>query len=548
MKLFSKKQKETGEEQKMDALVSGSEEQQEKDKTQEVMAYIRKRNPRKKKKVIKIAIAVVLLVAVVGGVAYAKSAGNSQGMMLATVPVERGDVEQDVSTSGTVESENVQTYFSDVAAPVSVVSVKAGDTVNMGDTLLVYDTETLAMENEQAKLTASSTKKKLQAQLEEGSLNELKFATSAVEVGNYDAQIADLEARIDQVYCMINSNKKWMSDEGARLEGEIAELESKKTSVSKNSAKDHYQNEINSRREEINKHGTADLEEYLRQGQDELAKLKEGRSESEGTLKSSESGILSGTEKSEISDESRLAELNAQETAANLSKASKGVSANFAGIVTDVQVIEGSVTTPGTQLFTIADSQNVKVTLKVSKYDLEYIREGQSADVTIAGYDYTGKVTRIDRMAQKNDSGTAVVSAEIHIDKPDDNIFLGIEAKAVIHIAKAKDALMIPVEVVNSSADGYYCYIVNNGVVERRELEIGISSDTYVEVVNGLEEGDQVVQNAAMELEEGMPAVALGAMGAQADAEGAGTGISENEVSGNEISSNSVSEDSTLEE
>lgn len=541
MKLFSKKQKEAGEEQKLDALVSGSEEQQEIDKTQEVMAYIRKRNPRKKKKIIKIAIAVVLLVAVIGGVVYAKSAGNSQGMPLATVPVERGDVEQDISTSGTVESENVQTYFADVAAPVSLVSVKAGDTVNMGDTLLTYDTETLAMDNEQAKLTASSTKKKLQAQLEEGSLNELKFATSTVEVGNYDTQIADLEARIDQVYCMINSNKKWMSDEGARLEGEIAELESKKASVSKNSAKDHYQDEINSRREEISKHGTTDLEEYLRQGQEELSKLKEGRSESESTQKSSESGILSGTEKSEITDESRLADLNAQETAINLSKASRGVSANFAGIVTDVQVIEGSVTSPGTQLFTIADSQNVKVTLKVSKYDLEYIREGQSADLTIAGYDYTGKVTRIDRMAQRNDSGTAVVSAEIHIDKPDDNIFLGIEAKAVIHIAKAKDALMIPVEVVNSSADGYYCYIINNGVVERRELEIGISSDTYVEIISGLEEGDQVVQNSAMELEEGMPAVALGAINAPADAEGTEDEISGNEVSGNGVSSDSVS-------
>lgn len=536
MKLFSKKQIETGEEEKLGTPAVDGEGQQETDKTQEVMAYIRKRNPRRKKKFIRIAIAAVLLAAILGGVVHAKTKGNSQGVQLATVAVERGDVEQNISTSGTVESENIQTYFADVAAPVSKVNVKAGDTVKMGDELLTYNTDTLAMDNEQAKLTASSTKKKLQAQLEEGSLNELKFVTSTAELGTYDAQIADLEGRIDQVYCMINSNKKWMSTEGVRLESEIAELESKKASVSKNSAKDHYRNEIDARREEINKHGTTDLEEYLRQGQEELSKLKEGRSASEGTQKSSEAGILTGTQKSEITDESKLAELNAKEAAANLSKASKGVSANFAGIVTDVQVVEGSTTSPGTQLFTVADSQNVKVTLKVSKYDLEYIREGQSADVTIAGYEYTGKVTRIDRMAQRSDNGTAVVSAEIHIDQPDNNIFLGIEAKAVIHIAKAEKTLMLPVELVNSSTDGYYCYVVKNGVVERRELEIGISSDTYVEIKSGLEDGDRVVQNSMIELVEGMQAVALDEMGAP---------IVENAVSENEVSDNNVSDNNS---
>lgn len=534
MKLFSKKQKEEVlEEEKQQ--VTDKEAQEDADKTEEIMKYIRKRNPKKKTKAVKIVIGVIVLVAVVGGAVYAKTAGASAGMPVSVVAVERGDIEQTIRTSGTVESENIKTYFADVAAPVSKVNVKAGDVISSGDMLLTYDTEGLNMDNEQAKLTASSTKKKLQAQLEEGSLNELKFATSTSELGSYDAQIADLEARINQVHCMITSKKKWMSDEGARLESEIAELETKKASVSKNSVKDDIQEEIDSRRKEINNHGTSDLEEYLRQGEDELAKLKEKRGTSESTQKSSEAAILTVTEKSEISDESKLADLTAEETENNLMKASRGVPADFTGIVTDVQVVEGSMTSPGTQLFTIADSRNVKVTMKVSKYDLEYIRAGLAADVTIAGYEYTGKVARIDKMAIKNESGTPVVNAEIHIDNPDDNIFLGIEAKAVIHIAEAKQALNVPVEVVNSDENGYYCYVINNGIVERRPIELGISSDSYVEILKGLKEGEQVIRDSSM-IEEGMAVYAMDAALSDAEDTVSDDAVSENAVSEDEVS------------
>ena len=107
MKLFSKKQIETGEEEKLGTPAVDGEGQQETDKTQEVMAYIRKRNPRRKKKFIRIAIAAVLLAAILGGVVHAKTKGNSQGVQLATVAVERGDVEQNIRRQ---EPWKVRTY------------------------------------------------------------------------------------------------------------------------------------------------------------------------------------------------------------------------------------------------------------------------------------------------------------------------------------------------------------------------------------------------------------------------------------------------------
>lgn len=500
MKLFSKK--------KVDVMENAPDEIKETivDDQEDIMAVIKKRNPKNKKKIIRIIVIAVLIVGIGGGAIYVKAAGNSGGLQLQTTEVTKGDIEQTISTSGTVQSENVKTYFADVAAPVAKVDLEVGTTIEAGQKLLTYDTVDLELAKQEADLTASATKKKLAAQLEESNQNEIKFATSNVGVGTYDSQIADLEAKIDNVYCMINSNDKWKSDEGTKLESEISDLKAEMSSISGNSAeekkrKDKLEDRIDERYDEINSHDNTDLNEYLRQGKEQLSKLEEYKSEQKSTKQSSETAILSGTEKSEISDNTKLTGIAVETANNNLEKASKGITAEFGGIVSDVKVIEGSMTAMGSELFTIADCKNVKVVMSVSKFDLEYLQVGQKTDITVAGHPYTGSIKKIDRMAKKNESGSAVVTAEIHVDNPDDFIYLGVDAKVIIHIANATDAMMLPVEAVNTDKSGYYCYVIANGIIERRELTLGISSDSYTEILGGLNTGDQVITDTAMDLE-----------------------------------------------
>lgn len=535
MKLFGKKEKNTEvltEEtnQELEAVENTAVESEEED---DLMATIRKRNPRKKKKVIKIVIIIAVIAVIAGVVIYFLNANKSEGIPLTTTIAERGDLEQTINSSGTVETENKKIYYADVAAPIGKLNLEDGATVSAGAVLLSYDTTDLQLQKEKAVLTASSTKKKLQEQLEEGSKNEVDFATSTLALNDYDGRIAELEAKIEQVHCMINSRKKWTADEGARLQDEISELQSKKASVSDNKLKDEYDDDIEEREEEIRSHNTIELEDYLRQGEEQLAKLKEAKADHKSTKESSEKGILTGTTKSQIADDTKLAEVTAEEATINLERASVGINAEFGGIVTDVKVTEGAVTTPGTELFTVADTQNVKVVMKATKYDLESIAAGQLVDITIAGHEYTGKVTKIDRMAKKNDSGVTVINAEIHIDNPDDFIYLGIEAKVVIHVAETKNAVLLPVEVINTDDTGYYCYVIYNGLIERRDLKLGISSDSYAEILEGIKEGDAVIKDTSMELIEGTQAVSMPENGDM-------TEVSENKVSDNTASSDEV--------
>ena len=95
----------------------------------------------------------------------------------------------------------------------------------------------------------------------------------------------------------------------------------------------------------------------------------------------------------------------------------------------------------------------------------------------------------------QNEKGTPVISATVSIDDPDDDIFLGVDAKVKIHAASAKDVVTLPVEVVNIGKDGSFCYVIENGLVTRRNITTGISSEDYIEITDGIEAGEEVISD-----------------------------------------------------
>ena len=104
-------------------------------------------------------------------------------------------------------------------------------------------------------------------------------------------------------------------------------------------------------------------------------------------------------------------------------------------------------------------------------------------------------MTRMSHIAVQNEKGTPVISATVSIDDPDDDIFLGVDAKVKIHAASAKDVVTLPVEVVNIGKDGSFCYVIENGLVTRRNITTGISSEDYIEITDGIEAGEEVISD-----------------------------------------------------
>ena len=69
------------------------------------------------------------------------------------------------------------------------------------------------------------------------------------------------------------------------------------------------------------------------------------------------------------------------------------------------------------------------------------------------------------------------------------------------------NVVVLPSEVVNIGKEGSFCYVLENGVITKKDITTGISSDEYVEVLDGIKEGDEVIRDLGS-LEEGMQAEA----------------------------------------
>ena len=141
--------------------------------------------------------------------------------------------------------------------------------------------------------------------------------------------------------------------------------------------------------------------------------------------------------------------------------------------------------------------------ISLSKSDLEKVHEGQKAVITVVGKEYEGTVTRVSKSATKNEKGASVVAGAVHIDNPDEDIFLGVEAKVKSQGTVVENAVAVPIEAVNVGRDGSFVYIVENGVMAVRNVETGISSMELVEIKSGLTGDEQIVLNNSMGLQEG---------------------------------------------
>lgn len=254
--------------------------------------------------------------------------------------------------------------------------------------------------------------------------------------------------------------------------------------------------------------GNTQLQQKLSAAQSELAELQ-AQLESQKAIAEADSATLSKEAKAQMQTNNNLAELEQKSLAELIEAGKNGISAEFNGVISDNQILEGATVSQGMQLLTVQSIDDVNVSVSLSKNVYEKVKEGQKATITFAGQTYEGTVTKISRIASSGGAGgsnqaatSTSITATVHIDNPDSNIFLGVEAKVSIHAAEAKNVVILPTEAVNIGKDGSFCWVCEDGVLKKRSIETGVTSDDCIEITKGLKEGEEVIADPG-ENEEG---------------------------------------------
>lgn len=154
---------------------------------------------------------------------------------------------------------------------------------------------------------------------------------------------------------------------------------------------------------------------------------------------------------------------------------------------------------PGMTIITLPDLSLMQVVVQVHEADIDLVQEGQDVLITVETVKertFAGKVTEIASVAETNrgDKSNKTFEVTIDMDQVEDVKFRsGISAKAEILVEEVPDVKQVPIHAIITEGGEHFCYVSENGGMEKRVVRIGKNNAHYVEVLEGLEEGEQVL-------------------------------------------------------
>lgn len=488
-----------------------------------------KKTHRRRKKRLKIIIPVVLVLAALIGV-KAFSSDAPAAIPVYTDQVSTGDIDTVLSVSGKVIAEESVTFFAPASAKVEGIEVSKGDVVKAGDVLLCFDEDAVAYAKQQTELAEKISSADYNSNVQYNNEQRTKLAQAEAEIAeceawidNYEKYIDDLTNGITDVTALKKSDlyaKKYSIEKEMNNYDLAMQFPTEETDVEMLARKKmEKQMELNQLNDELGllsdyktDYGWEDL---LTQAKKDLADYEARLSEAKSVKAGAESAVVNGNKLAGYELNKTKSQLESADAEKKYEAALNGVVAGFNGVISDLNVVEGASVQEGAQLMVLESIDDVCVEFQASKYALETLALGQPAEITISGKDYTGTVSKINHVAEANSSGTPMVAVRVHIDNSDENIFLGIDAKLKILTASEKGVLQVPVEAVNVDSQGQFCYVIDNGILTKRYVTTGISSESFIQIIDGINEDQEIVTTSVygIGLDEGMLVTAVPASG-----------------------------------
>lgn len=180
--------------------------------------------------------------------------------------------------------------------------------------------------------------------------------------------------------------------------------------------------------------------------------------------------------------------------------------------VMDVAIEQGQSVSPGTVAMTFANPRLLEVVIDVNEIDMPKVKLGQRVAIEVdalPGKRFTGKVlavsqglisstssqTQSDAQSGSTSSETGVVNypVTIALASGDSRLKAGMQASADIVTKVRKNVLSVPSGALHERDGGKYVMVLARRRAQRVPVEVGLNSDTRVEIRSGLEDGQRVI-------------------------------------------------------
>ncbi|MBM3168464.1 MAG: efflux RND transporter periplasmic adaptor subunit [Bacteroidetes bacterium] len=181
------------------------------------------------------------------------------------------------------------------------------------------------------------------------------------------------------------------------------------------------------------------------------------------------------------------------------------IRAPFTGRLGLRQISEGSVINPSNVIVSIVNSDPIKLEFSIPERYASLVSIGSSIFFSSESSkeEVEGKVYAFEPQI---DAATRTLKLRAQSPNKSGKYLPGMFVKIRFVLDIEEEALLVPAEAVIPELSGYKVFVVGaDGTAEQRIIEIGTRTDTQVQVISGLNEGDLVLTSGVMQVRQGMP-------------------------------------------
>ncbi len=181
------------------------------------------------------------------------------------------------------------------------------------------------------------------------------------------------------------------------------------------------------------------------------------------------------------------------------------IKAPFDGVIDKVHVRRGDLATPRSPLIEMFDPGSLVVRFSVNEAHAAIVKPGLPVKVrldALPGQTFQGEISRV-YPSLEDDLHTRTVEAELAGSR---DLMPHQFARIVLQLEAVENAVVVPVEAVSEKPDGSkVVFMIEDSKAVQRSIEVGIEQKQRVQVVRGIEPGDEVVVAGSDGLKDGTP-------------------------------------------
>lgn len=330
--------------------------------------------------------------------------------------------------------------------------------------------------------------------VQEGDSVNVDDILASVDSKDYELQVQQAQASADQALAALNQTVK-----GARAQ-ELAEA-----NLKLQQAETDYNQVLTDfkRNETLYKSGCISQSDYEKY-QNSLSAAENNRD----TAKEAYSLTAEGaTEEEKQQANSAYAQAFAVKEQAELALSKTSLKSPIRGVIISKYISQGQLVSAGTAAYKIGDIDKLKVTLPVPDYEISSWKTGDKVSLNLYNESMDGQVTNIFSATNEN---TGSINVEVTIDNPKHNWRPG-QVVTCDHKTDNGDAIFVPKEAVISNGDSTpYVFLLKDNKAVKTDVKLGELKDNKLEIISGINEGENLIIEGADRLSNGDKVEELG--------------------------------------